>query len=113
MMHRHSRRELALQEQGSTWCRAPNPPTEERQDSALIERPQREELREILRQQRLHFLLLQRAMDSLSSEACDGVAPGSAQLLPPADARTALQQNLEAILLAELCDESEWAPSKD
>jgi hypothetical protein len=117
MMHRHLRRELALQKQRFTWRGAPRQSSEERQDSALIERPRREELGEILRQQRLHFLLLERAMQNLSSDAPDGAAPAGshlgAQLLPAADARTALQQDLEAILLAELCDESEIDPSKD
>jgi hypothetical protein len=117
MVHRHSRRELALQKQRFTWHRAAQPKPEEQHDSTVVARPRREELREILRQQRLHFALLERAMSRLSSAAPDvssaALAASGAQSLPATDARTALQRSLEAILLAELCDESEVDPSKD
>lgn len=113
MTHRHPRRELAVQEQRFTWPGAPKP-SEQRQDSAIIERPRSEERREILRQQRLHFLLLERAMSNLFSDAPDLTrakpAWDGAQLLPAGHARTA-QLDLEQILLAELCDESELGPS--
>jgi hypothetical protein len=112
MTHRHSRRKLALQEQRFA---SPGRASERQHDSALIERVSRDEVREIVRQQRLHFLLLERAMQHLSSEVPDegpaGSLPGPAQPLPSADARTALQHDLEAILLAELCDESDLDPS--
>jgi hypothetical protein len=115
MTHRHPRRELALQEQRFTRPGTPKP-SEKRQDSAIIERPHSEERREILRQQRLHFLLLERAMSSLFSDApqLSRAKPAwdGAQLLPAAHARSA-QLDLEQILLAELCDESEIDPSKE
>ncbi len=113
MTHRHSRLKLAFQRRRFA---SPDRASEGHHDSALIERVNREELREIARQQRLHFLLLERAMQQLSSDGPDGDpadgAPGSAQSLPSAAARTALQHDLEAILLAALCDEPELDSSE-
>lgn len=115
-MHRHSRRSLALQGRCFRWRDAPSQPAEASRDSALIERPSREEVLEIVRQQRLHFLLLERAMEQLSSEGLDegelDRAAGEPSL-PSADPRAALQHDLEAILLAELCDESELDSSTE
>lgn len=115
MMHRHSRRSLALQGRRFRWREAPGQPAEERRDSALIERPSREEVLEIVRQQRLHFLLLERAMEQLSSEVPDDgeIERAPVPSLPSADPRVSLQHDLEAILLAELCDESELDSSTE
>lgn len=126
MTHRHSPRTLAFQERRFA---SPDRASEGRQDSALYERVSREELREIVNQQRLHFLLLERAMKHLSSEVRDAGEVRDADEVPEADeedrptipvpslpsptVRTALQHDLEAILLAELCDESELDSSME
>jgi hypothetical protein len=117
MMHRHSRREPASQGRLFRWRDAHAQPSEGRQDSALYERPSREEVLEIVRQQRLHFLLLERAMAELSSEVADEAelhGPSAPARSPqPGNARASLQHDLEAILLAELCDESDLDSSTE
>ena len=108
MTHRHSRRTLAFQERRFA---SPDRASEGPHDSALYERVSRDELREIVHQQRLHFMLLERAMKQLSSDVPDDDGADRATIPAPSspspDARTALQHDLEAILLAELCDESD------
>jgi hypothetical protein len=117
MTHRHSRRELAVQEQRFTWRGARRPASEERRGSELNALPRLEEVREILREQRLHFLLLERAMQNLlrGTQGTTVAAAGQlgAERLPAGDARAALQRDLEAILLSELCDEAEVDPSRE
>lgn len=114
MTHRYSRRELAFNERRFA---SPEQASEGHQDSALFERVSRDEVREIVRQQRLHFLLLERAMQRLSSEVPDdapaGNRTGAAASSSAANAPAALQHDLEAILLAELCDESELEASSE
>jgi hypothetical protein len=114
MTYRDSRRTQAFQERRFA---SPERAPEGHQDSALFERVSRDELREIVQQQRLHFLLLERAMKHLSSDVPDADAAGSptepARSLPAPDARAALQLDLEAILLAELCDEAELDSSME
>jgi hypothetical protein len=114
MTQRYSRRTQAFQERRFA---SPDRRSEGQQDSALFERVSNAELREIVHQQRLHFLLLERAMQDLSSDVPDADAAsstaGSAQALAAPAARPALQLDLEAILLAELCDESELDSSME
>jgi hypothetical protein len=114
MTYRHSRRTQAFQERRFA---SPERASEAHRDSALFERVSHDELREIVQQQRLHFLSLERAMKHLSSDVpgadAEGSPRGPAHSSPSPDARTALQLDLEAILLAELCDEAELDSSME